>query len=51
MNTDAIDRVQVQTVAERLLAAIKANPVVSGLAFTAILGTAWYGTRIKNEQE
>jgi hypothetical protein len=40
MNTNAIERVQ--AVAERLLASIKANPVVSGLAATAVLGTAWY---------
>lgn len=39
MSTSAIERAQ--GVVERLFNAVKANPVVSGLAVTAVLGTAW----------
>ena len=39
MSTNAIDRVQ--GVVERLLATVKANPAISGLAATAVVGTTW----------
>lgn len=39
MSTSAIERAQ--DLVERLFATVKANPVVSGIAATAVLGTAW----------
>lgn len=39
MSMSAIERVQ--DLVERLFGTVKANPVVSGLAVTAVLGTTW----------